>query len=185
MTQTPVPALVLACSAILLGCCTERSEEPDAPETSATAPETAPESATAPGEGRADTTASPGAGGAGGEADDEEVVARQELEGGLIVEDLVIGEGEEVPPGATVTIHYDGRLTDGTPFDSSYDDGAPATFPLGALIEGWQKGIPGMRVGGKRRLHIPYQMAYGERGRPPRIPERSDLVFVIEMLGVE
>lgn len=168
MMPTPVPALVLACSALLLGCCTERSEDPDARETTGTAPEAATEAA--------DDEA--------GESG-EEVVARQELEGGLIVEDLVIGEGEEVPPGATVTIHYDGWLTDGTPFDSSYDDGAPATFPLGALIDGWQKGIPGMRVGGKRRLHIPYQMAYGERGRPPRIPERSDLVFVIEMLGIE
>lgn len=121
---------------------------------------------------------------AGEEGEEGGVVNRQELESGLIIEDLVIGEGAEAPPGATVTIHYDGRLTDGTPFDSSYDRGEPATFPLGSLIQGWQQGIPGMREGGKRRLRIPYQLAYGEQGRPPRIPPRSDLVFVIELFEV-
>lgn len=122
--------------------------------------------------------------GAGEEGESEEVVNRQELESGLIIEDLVIGEGAEAPPGATVTIHYEGRLTNGEIFDSSYDDGEPATFPLGRLIRGWQEGIPGMREGGKRRLRIPYPLAYGEQGRPPAIPPRADLVFVIELFEV-
>lgn len=120
-----------------------------------------------------------------GAEEGEQVVNRQELESGLIIEDLVIGEGAEAPEGATVTIHYEGTLTDGTPFDSSYDRGEPATFPLGRLIQGWQEGIPGMREGGKRRLRIPYQLGYGERGSPPRIPPRSDLVFVIELIEVQ
>lgn len=120
-----------------------------------------------------------------GAGEGEEVVNRQELESGLVIEDLVIGEGDEAPRGATVTIHYEGTLTDGTPFDSSYDRGEPATFPLGQLIQGWQEGIPGMREGGKRRLRIPYQLAYGEQGRPPTIPQRADLVFVIELIEVQ
>lgn len=122
---------------------------------------------------------------AGEGAEGEEVVNRQELESGLIIEDLVIGEGAAAPEGATVTIHYEGTLTDGTVFDSSYDRGEPATFPLGRLIQGWQEGIPGMREGGKRRLRIPYQLGYGERGSPPTIPPRSDLVFVIELIEVQ
>ena len=126
----------------------------------------------------------PGAEGGEG-AGAEEVVNRQELESGLVIEDLVIGEGAEAPTGATVTIHYEGRLTDGTIFDSSYERGEPATFPLGSLIRGWQEGIPGMREGGKRRLRIPYLLAYGEQGRPPAIPERADLVFVIELFEVK
>lgn len=108
---------------------------------------------------------------------------RMELPGGLIVEDLVVGTGDECPRGAKVTIHYRGTLKDGTEFDSSYSRGQPATFPLANLIRGWQEGIPGMKIGGKRRLTIPYPMAYGEAGRPPKIPAKSDLIFDIEMLG--
>jgi len=102
----------------------------------------------------------------------------------LEIEDLSVGGGKECPPGATVEVHYRGTLMNGKVFDSSYDRGESVTFPLRNLIPGWQKGIPGMRVGGKRKLKIPYALAYGEHGSPPVIPPKSDLVFEIELLGV-
>ena len=86
------------------------------------------------------------------------------------------------------TVHYTGWLTDGTKFDSSYDHpGAePITFPAGVhrVIPGWDSGFQGMHIGGKRRLFIPYQLAYGEAGRPPHIPAKSDLIFDIELVSV-
>lgn len=100
------------------------------------------------------------------------------------IEDIEVGGGDECPPNATVDVHYRGTLMDGTEFDSSYGRGDPISFPLQNLIEGWQDGIPGMRVGGKRKLTIPYAKAYGEMGSPPAIPPRSDLIFEIELLGV-
>ena len=102
----------------------------------------------------------------------------------LIIEDIAVGDGTECPAGATVDVHYKGTLMDGTVFDSSYDRGESINFPLGNLIQGWQEGIPGMKVGGKRKLTIPYAKAYGERGAPGAIPPRSDLIFEIELLGV-
>ncbi|GIW73890.1 MAG: hypothetical protein KatS3mg103_0412 [Phycisphaerales bacterium] len=108
----------------------------------------------------------------------------QELAGGVVATDLRVGDGPACPPGATVTVHYKGTLQDGTTFDSSYDRGEPITFPLHQLIQGWQVGIPGMRVGGARRLHIPYAMGYGLRGAPPAIPPKADLLFEIELLDV-
>jgi peptidylprolyl isomerase len=86
------------------------------------------------------------------------------------------------------TVRYTGWLTDGTKFDSSYDHpgGEPFTFPAGArrVIPGWDTGFQGMHIGGKRRLFIPYQLAYGEAGRPPHIPAKSDLIFDIELVSV-
>ena len=85
------------------------------------------------------------------------------------------------------TVHYTGWLTDGTKFDSSYDHpGAePITFPQGGrVILGWNTGFQGMHVGGKRRLFIPYQLAYGETGRPPVIPPKADLIFDVELVSV-
>lgn len=107
---------------------------------------------------------------------------------GLIIEDLTVGQGKECPPGATVKIHYKGTLTSGAEFDSSYSRGEPAEFSLRQLIPGWQEGIPGMRVGGKRKLTIPHSLGYGERdvkdGGRVIIPGKSTLVFEIELLGV-
>jgi FKBP-type peptidyl-prolyl cis-trans isomerase FkpA len=104
--------------------------------------------------------------------------------GGVVIEDLTVGEGPEVQPAETVTIHYRGELPDGTEFDSSYGRGQPATFSLTQLIKGWQEGIPGMKVGGKRRLTIPPALGYGSRGVPGTIPPNSPLLFEIELLGI-
>ncbi|MFI4881307.1 MAG: FKBP-type peptidyl-prolyl cis-trans isomerase, partial [Phycisphaerales bacterium JB064] len=104
----------------------------------------------------------------------------------LGITDEVVGEGEEVKPRATVTIHYRGTFREsGEEFDSSYSRGQPAEFPLDGVIEGFSKGLLGMKVGGKRRVEIPWSMAYGERGRPPAIPPKSDLVFDIELISVQ
>ncbi len=102
----------------------------------------------------------------------------------LGIEDLTVGSGAECKPSAKVKVHYRGTLMDGTEFDSSYGRGQPIEFPLDNLIEAWQKGIPGMKVGGKRRLMVPYAMGYGVRGSPPAIPPKADLIFDIELLGV-
>ena len=102
----------------------------------------------------------------------------------LVIEDAVVGEGPECPAGAIVRVHYRGTLMDGTEFDSSYKRGEPIEFPLGNLIKGWQEGIPGMKVGGKRKLTIPYMKGYGIHGAPPSIPPKADLIFEIELLGV-
>lgn len=102
-------------------------------------------------------------------------------------DDTTLGSGAVVQPGATVTIHYTGGLaSDGTIFDSSLrgDNPQPATFPLDMLIAGWQKGIPGMKVGGKRRLYIPSELGYGDSGAGS-IPPNADLVFDIELFATQ
>lgn len=108
----------------------------------------------------------------------------------LKTEDTVVGQGEEAVTGAKVVVHYSGWLNEagkkGTKFDSSLDRGKPFSFVLGShmVIQGWDEGVKGMKVGGKRTLYIPYSMAYGERGFPPVIPSRADLIFDVELLGV-
>lgn len=114
---------------------------------------------------------------------DGPVVNKQELEGGLIIEDLKIGEGYEVKPGGAMVAHYHGMLKEGGKvFDSSFQRGEPIGFPLGSMIQGWQKGIPGMKVGGVRRLTVPAAMGYGAQGAGERIPPNSDLVFVFQLV---
>ncbi len=96
------------------------------------------------------------------------------------------GTGDLVTPGEFLTVHYTGWLAaNGTKFDSSLDRGEPITFAQGAhrVIPGWDGGFVGMRVGGKRRLFIPYQLAYGDAGHPPVIPPASDLIFDIELVA--
>lgn len=103
----------------------------------------------------------------------------------LEIIDITPGSGAEVPEGATITAHYTGALCkDGTIFQSSHDFGKPITFGLSQVIEGWTKGVPGMKVGGIRRLVIPSQMAYGSVRAAANIPPNSDLVFDIELVDL-
>jgi FKBP-type peptidyl-prolyl cis-trans isomerase len=103
----------------------------------------------------------------------------------LEIIDTKVGDGAEVPVGATITAHYTGALCkDGTIFQSSHDFGEPITFGLGQVIEGWTKGVPGMKVGGTRRLVIPSKMAYGSVRAAANIPPNSDLVFDIELVAL-
>jgi peptidylprolyl isomerase len=105
----------------------------------------------------------------------------------LVTTDLVPGTGKTVQSGQTVTVNYVGVLyKTGKEFDSSWKTGQPARFPLtpGGLIQGWLQGIPGMKVGGRRELIIPANLAYGKSGRPPTIPPNSPLVFVVDLLAV-
>jgi FKBP-type peptidyl-prolyl cis-trans isomerase len=105
----------------------------------------------------------------------------------LTTEDLVVGTGKAVVVTDNVTVHYTGWLaSDGTVFDSSVERGEPATFPLNGVIQGWQEGIPGMQVGGKRRLVIPSDLAYGPSGTPDgSIPPNSALVFEVELISIQ
>ncbi len=104
----------------------------------------------------------------------------------LVVEDLLIGGGAEAASGQKVTVHYTGWLTNGTKFDSSKDRKDPFVFALGKgqVIKGWDQGVAGMKVGGKRKLTIPPEMGYGSRGAGAVIPPNATLVFEVELLGV-
>ena len=105
----------------------------------------------------------------------------------LKIEDIKVGTGSAVKSGDTVVMHYAGTLEDGSKFDSSYDRGQPfeTEIGVGQVIEGWEKGVPGMKIGGKRRLSIPYQMAYGENGIPGAIPPKATLIFDVELVNIK
>lgn len=105
----------------------------------------------------------------------------------LKIEDLIVGTGTEATSGKTVTVHYTGTLTDGTKFDSSKDRGEPFEFNLGAgdVIQGWDLGVVGMKIGGKRKLTIPPELGYGAQGAGGVIPPNSTLIFEVELLGVK
>ncbi len=104
----------------------------------------------------------------------------------LIIEDIQLGDGKEAVKGALITAHYTGYLTDGTKFDSSHDRGKAfqCVIGTGRVIKGWDLGLMGMKVGGKRKLFVPAHLAYGERQIGAHIKPNSDLVFDIELLEV-
>lgn len=105
----------------------------------------------------------------------------------LKIEDIVVGTGIEAVSGKKVTVNYLGTLVNGTKFDSSYDRGVPFSFNLGAgeVIKGWDQGVAGMRVGGKRKLTIPSSLGYGATGAGSVIPPNATLIFEVELLKVE
>lgn len=107
------------------------------------------------------------------------------LASGLIIEDVVIGDGLEATPSSVVTVHYTGTLVNGTKFDSSLDRGTPFSFQLGVgyVIRGWDEGVAGMKVGGKRKLIIPPQLGYGSAAGHPL--QNETLLFEVEVLDVK
>jgi len=122
---------------------------------------------------------------AGGAMDEGDMVVTAS---GLQYKDLVVGVGDEAVPGKTVVVHYTGWLMDGTKFDSSVDRGQKFEFPLGAgrVIKGWDEGVAGMKVGGKRILIIPPELAYGDRAvGGGKIPANSTLKFEVELFEVK
>jgi FKBP-type peptidyl-prolyl cis-trans isomerase FkpA len=106
---------------------------------------------------------------------------------GLVIEEVIVGEGAEASAGQTVSVHYTGWLTDGSKFDSSKDRNEPFEFALGArhVIAGWDEGVQGMKIGGTRKLTIPPALGYGARGAGGVIPPNAVLVFEVELLGLD
>jgi FKBP-type peptidyl-prolyl cis-trans isomerase FkpA len=106
----------------------------------------------------------------------------------LEIEDTKVGTGREAKNGDTVHVQYTGTLMNGTKFDSSYDHGGDpfkVTVGKGEVIKGWDQGLPGMKVGGKRRLKIPPSLGYGDKGSPPSIPANAGLIFDVELVSID
>ncbi len=112
---------------------------------------------------------------------------KKSLRSGLSYMDIKEGTGEEAKAGQQVTVNYTGYLTDGKKFDRSLDRNQPFTFALGAgqVIKGWDEGVAGMKVGGKRKLIIPPELGYGSRGAGGVIPPNAQLIFDVELLNVK
>ena len=179
-------ALAALLAALALGCYQNQSTTSTSTSTSASgsagsAP--AATSAPAPAATSAPAPSQPDAKEAPGKTAQGQEVA---LPGGLKYVDLKVGDGDIAEAGMKATVHYTGWLTDGTKFDSSLDRGQPFPFTIGAgqVIRGWDEGVKGMRIGGKRHLTIPPEMGYGAGGYPPTIPPNATLVFDVELLGL-
>lgn len=176
--RTLAPALALA-----LAACTAQDQTPDTAATTGTTPAaTATTAATTATAAAETTTPAPST---GAQMDTFAMPANLlTTPSGLQYSIDRAGTGPQPTAGQTVTVHYSGWLTDGTPFDSSRERGTPFEFPIGAgrVIQGWEEGILAMKVGEKRTLVIPASLGYGERGRGP-IPPNATLVFKVELLG--
>lgn len=161
------PGILLLAAALATGCAGAYGSKADAPNGGTPAP-------AAPAPPAAATGAA-----AGGKV--------HKLASGLVYEDLVVGNGKMADPGLAVSVHYTGWLTDGTKFDSSLDRNQPFQFTLGqgSVIRGWDEGVKGMRIGGKRKLTIPPDLGYGAQGAGGVIPPNATLVFEVELLGVK
>ena len=132
---------------------------------------------------------------AGGGSDEETTAASDEdcptdpttTDSGLEIKEIECGDGEEAEKGDTLEVHYEGRLEDGTKFDASRDHGSTFEFQVGAgqVIQGWDEGLIGMKIGGKRELTIPPELGYGATGSPPAIPPNATLVFDIELVDIK
>lgn len=169
------PWLAVAAIVAVLGCQESKSGSTPAGTTSGTTTTT---TTTSSGSGMSATakTETPA-------ADVKEVT----LPSGLKYQELTVGPGAEATNGKRVSIHYTGRLTNGEKFDSSLDRGQPLEFTLGAgeMIAGFDAGVLGMKVGGKRKITLPPDLAYGAAGRPPVIPPNSTLIFDLELVDVK
>jgi peptidylprolyl isomerase len=175
--------LAMLVSVLALAAC----GDDDGGETTADIPSEAAPATTAPSETESPTTAE------GGDPKDLDAKPKVEIPKGdppkkLVTEDIVKGKGKTAKKGDDVTVHYVGVLFDGgTEFDASWNRNEPFPFELGAgmVIPGWDEGVAGMKVGGRRKLIIPPDQAYGPQGQPPTIPPDSTLVFVVDLLKVE
>jgi peptidylprolyl isomerase len=177
---TLIPALIL--SALALAACGNKAKVD---------PSTAAPSGSAP--SAATPTPTPTGPAKGGNPNDLKVKPRVDIPKGkaptkLVTQDIVKGKGKVAKKGDSVEVQYVGVLYDGgTQFDASWDNGQPFPFTIGNgdVIPGWDKGVPGMRVGGRRKLIIPASLAYGAQGQPPTIPPNATLVFVIDLLKIK
>jgi len=183
-------------AALVTGACEERaptsSPKPSAPP--APTPAAPPQSAPAPSAATGTTGAAQATGAtapsaavaAPAPAKASEPPKQWETDNGVLIEELKIGEGEDATKFSDVKVHYIGTLANGREFDNSYRQNKPLVVNLGTgmIIKGWKDGIPGMKVGGKRRLTIPPEMAYGKSGHPPMIGPDAMLVFEVELLEI-
>jgi FKBP-type peptidyl-prolyl cis-trans isomerase len=191
--MTSARTLPLLAAALALGC-SAHAATPAATSAPATPAAATPATGTPPASVTAPAKTAPAPAPAPATLPPEVEAARKAAESlGLVIKDLKVGSGEVALPGAVVRVHYTGWLYDpkapegkGQKFDSSLDRGDPFVFPLGAgrVIRGWDLGVAGMQPGGKRRLVIPADLGYGERGAGGAIPPNATLTFDVELLNV-